>query len=210
MKNKFVIGYYNLANFVTLTGLVCSVLACFMAASGNHFLAMLTLSLAALCDATDGRIARANRSATNRSRFYGVQLDSLCDMVSFGAVPCFIAYQMGYNGIIDILLYLLFCVCGATRLANFNTEAAVDSPDLKLKHFTGVPIPFSAVLLPLLVIVHMLAGHLSILFRLAFLVVGIGYVVRVKVPKPDGKAQAIIGAYMLACLIAILVIQLVK
>jgi phosphatidylserine synthase len=95
-------------------------------------------------------------------------------------------------------------------LANFNTEAAVDSPDLKLKHFTGVPIPFSAVLLPLLVIVHMLAGHLSILFRLAFLVVGIGYVVRVKVPKPDGKAQAIIGAYMLACLIAIFVIQLVK
>ena len=114
------------------------------------------------------------------------------------------------DSIIDILLYLLFCVCGATRLANFNTEAAVDSPDLKLKHFTGVPIPFSAVLLPLLVIVHMLAGHLSILFRLAFLVVGIGYVVRVKVPKPDGKAQAIIGAYMLACLIAIFVIQLVK
>ncbi len=210
MKNKFVIGYYNLANFVTLTGLVCAVLSCFIAASGNLFLSMLCLSFAALCDATDGRIARANPSSTKRSRFYGVQLDSLCDMVSFGVVPCMIAYQMGYNGIIDILLYLLFGVCGATRLANFNTEAAVDSADLKMNHFTGVPIPFSAMMLPLLAIVHMLAGHLSLLFRLAFLVVGVGYILRVRIPKPSGKAQLIMGVYMLACVIALLVIQLVK
>lgn len=210
MKNKFVIGYYNPANFVTLAGLACAVLACFTVAGGNYFLTVLCLSFAALCDATDGRIARANQSATNRSRFYGVQLDSLCDMVSFGAVPCFIAYQMGYNGVIDILLYLLFGICGATRLANFNTEAAVDSPDLKMKHFTGIPIPFSAVLFPVLVIVHMLAGHLSLLFRLAFLVVGVGYILRIRVPKPSGKVQLFIGVYMLACLIAVLVIQLVK
>lgn len=210
MKNKFVIGYYNLANFVTLTGLVCAVLACFVAASGNFFLSMLCLSLAALCDATDGRIARANPSATKRSRFYGVQLDSLCDMVSFGVVPCMIAYLMGYNGVIDIILYLLFGVCGATRLANFNTEAAVDSADLKMNHFTGVPIPFSAMILPLLVIVHMLAGHLALLFRIAFLVVGLGYILRVRIPKPSGKAQLIMGVYMLACVIALLVIQLVK
>lgn len=210
MKNRFVIGYYNLANFVTLAGLMLAVLACFMVSSGNLFLTVLFLSLAALCDAMDGRIARANPSATKRSRFYGVQLDSLCDMVSFGAAPCFIAYQLGYNGVIDIILYLLFVFCGATRLANFNTEAAVDSADMKLSHFTGIPIPFSAMLLPLLIIVHMLAGSVRWLFPLAFFVVGAGYILRIRVPKPSGKAQLFMGVYMLATLIAVLVIQLVK
>ncbi len=209
MKNKFVIGYYNLANCVTLSGLACSLLAAFMIQGGNMFLAMLCMCLAALCDAMDGRIARATPSVTKKGRFYGVQLDSLCDMVSFGAVPCFAAYQMGYNGTFDILIYMLFVICGAIRLANFNTEAASDSEPVRLKYFTGVPIPFSAVLFPLLVIVHMLAGHLSVLFRIAFLLVGFGYILRIRVPKPSGKAQLIIGGYMLACLITILVIQLV-
>ncbi len=210
MKNRFVIGYYNLANFVTLAGLMFAVLSCFMVASGNLFLTVLFLGLAALCDSMDGRIARANPSATKRSRFYGVQLDSLCDMVSFGVVPCFIAYLMGYNGVLDIILYLLFAACGATRLANFNTEAALDSGDMKMNHFTGVPIPVSAMLFPLLVIVHMLVGPLSILFRLAFLVVGVGYIIRIRIPKPSGKVLIGMGAYMLATLIAVLIIQIVK
>jgi len=51
---------------------------------------------------------------------------------------------------------------------------------------------------------------LSLLFRLAFLVVGVGYILRVRIPKPSGKAQLIMGVYMLACVIALLVIQLVK
>lgn len=209
MKNKLVIGYYNLANFVTLSGLACALLACFMITSGNMFLAMLCLSLAALCDAMDGRIARATPSVSKKGRFYGVQLDSLCDMVSFGAVPCFVAYQMGYNGTIDILLYMLFVICGAIRLANFNTDAASEGEPVRVKYFTGIPIPFSAVLFPLLAIIHMLAGHLFILFRLVFLLVGVGYILRIRVPKPSGLAQVIMGGYLLACLVAILVIQLV-
>lgn len=208
MKNKLVIGYYNLANFVTLSGLACSLLACFMIKEENTFLAMLCLCLAALCDAMDGRIARATPSVSKKGRFYGVQLDSLCDMVSFGAVPCFVAYRMGYDGTIDILLYMLFVICGAIRLANFNTDAASEGEPVRVKYFTGIPIPFSAVLFPLLAIVHMLAGPMFILFRIAFLFVGVGYILRIRVPKPSGKAQLIIGCYLLACLITILVLQL--
>ena len=208
MKNKLVIGYYNLANFVTLSGLACSLLACFMINEENTFLAMLCLCLAALCDAMDGRIARATPSVSKKGRFYGVQLDSLCDMVSFGAVPCFVAYRMGYDGTIDILLYMLFVICGAIRLANFNTDAASEGEPVRVKYFTGIPIPFSAVLFPLLAIVHMLAGPMFILFRIAFLFVGVGYILRIRVPKPSGKAQLIIGCYLLACLITILVLQL--
>ena len=211
MKNKYIIGYYNLANLVTILGLACAVLSCFMIAGGHFFLAMLAFCITGLCDAMDGRIARASTSTTKRARFYGVQLDSLCDVVSFGAVPCFMAYLLGYNRTFDIVIYMLFSICGAIRLANFNTEAAVDTADMKPKHFTGIPIPFSIVVFPLLMIIHLLVGNpIFWLFRIVFLTVGIGYILRIRVPKPSGKMQFLIGIYEVICLIILLMITALK
>lgn len=211
MKNKYVIGYYNPANLVTVSGAACAMLACFMTARGHYCLAMAALSVAALCDALDGKIARATLSTGKRARFYGVQMDSLCDLVSFGVAPCFIAYLMEYNQTIDILLYLLFIICGAIRLANFNTEAAMDTPDMKMNHFTGIPIPFSASAMPLLVIIHLLVGSPVLwLSRLLFLTIGIGYILRFKIPKPSGKVQALFGVYAVVCLIILAIIANVK
>ncbi len=211
MKNKYVIGYYNPANLVTISGAMCAVLACFMTARGHYCLAMAALSVAALCDALDGRIARATLTTGTRARFYGVQMDSLCDLVSFGVAPCFIAYLMGYDHTVDTLLYLLFIICGAIRLANFNTEATMDTPDLKMKYFTGVPIPFSASVMPLLVIVHLLVGSpVFWLSRILFLAIGAGYILRFKIPKPSGKVQMFFGVYAVICLIILAIIANVK
>lgn len=208
MKNRFLIGYYNLANLVTLLGLCCALLACFLLAQGNTAVAMLAFACAGLCDMMDGRIARASNTSGKRVRFYGVQLDSLCDVVSFGIVPCFMAFWLGYRGTLDILIYLVFAACGATRLANFNTEVAMDSPNLRSSHFTGLPIPFSVIVFPLLMIVHVLAGPVAWLFRLVFLLLGIGYILRVRVPKPTGKLQIAIILFELVVLIALLIITL--
>lgn len=208
MKNRFFIGYYNLANLVTILGLCCSLLACFLMAQNNFAVAMLAFACAGLCDMMDGRIARASNASGKRVRFYGVQLDSLCDVVSFGMVPCFMAFWLKYDGIVDILIYLLFVACGATRLANFNMEVALDSPNLRSSHFTGVPIPFSVIVFPLLMIVHILAGPVAWLFRLAFLLTGIGYVLRVRIPKPSGRAQVVIILYELVVLITLLIVTL--
>ena len=208
MKNRFFIGYYNLANLVTMLGLCCALLACFLLAQGNSAVAMLAFACAGLCDMTDGRIARASGTTGKRVRFYGVQLDSLCDAVSFGMVPCFMAFWLGYDGTLDILLYLLFVACGVTRLANFNMEVALDSPNLRSSHFTGIPIPFSVIVFPLLMIVHVLAGPVAWLFRLVFLLTGIGYILRIRIPKPSGKAQLVIIFYELVVLITLLIITL--
>ena len=208
MKNRFVIGYYNLANLVTILGLCCALLACFLLAQGNTAVAMLAFACAGLCDMMDGRIARSSGTTGQRVRFYGVQLDSLCDVVSFGVVPCFMAFWLGYRGTPDILIYLLFSACGATRLANFNMEVALDSPNLRSNQFTGLPIPFSVIIFPLLLIVHVLAGPVAWLFRLVFLLVGFGYILRVRIPKPSGKLQIAIILYELAVLITLLFLTL--
>lgn len=211
MRNKYVIGYYNSANLVTLLGLACAVIACFMVAQGHYVAAMFAFCLTGLCDALDGRIARASQTMTKRARFYGVQLDSLCDVVSFGAVPCVMAYMLGYNRTIDIVIYALFIICGAIRLANFNTEAAVDTADMKPKHFTGVPIPFSVIIFPLLMIIHVLVGSPVLwLFRIIFCVVGFGYILRIRIPKPSGKLQFMIGVYELICMIVLIIVSATK
>ena len=209
MKNRFVIGYYNLANFVTILGLLCSLLSCFLIEQGHYTLAMVAFSSAGLCDMMDGRIARANPAAGKRVRYYGVQLDSLCDVVSFGVVPCFMAYWLGYNGTFDILIYLLFAFCGATRLANFNMEVALDSPNLKSNKFTGVPIPFTVPVFPLLLIIHLLVGHpVYWLFRLVLVLIAIGFILRIRIPKPTGRTQLILVVYQLIVLLALLITSL--
>ena len=210
MKSKFVIGYYNFADIVTMLGLVFGVLACFMV--GAHpVVAMMFLALAGLCDSMDGRIARANKNRTKREKFYGVQLDSLCDVVSFGAAPCIMAYQLGYQMAFDLVLYAIFICCGAIRLANFNTEAALDTPDLKMTHFTGFPIPTSVLIFPFPLILHLLTnGNAGWLFRILFLIVAFGYISRIRIPKPTGKQQLYIIGAVAALLLVLFIIALVQ
>lgn len=210
MKSKFVIGYYNLADLVTLFGLLCGVFSCVLVAQ-HPIVAMILIGLAALCDTMDGKIARTNKKSTKRERFYGVQLDSLCDLVSFGVAPCFMAYNLGYQTAFDLILYALFIACGAIRLANFNTEAALDTTDLRMRHFTGIPIPISGLVFPVVFILHLLTdGNVGWLFRIMFLLVGFGYICRVRFPKPTLKQQMIIGGFELLCLLIIIIVAIVK
>ncbi|MBQ0092337.1 MAG: CDP-alcohol phosphatidyltransferase family protein [Clostridiales bacterium] len=210
MKSKFVIGYYNFADIVTMLGLVFGVLACFLV--GAHpVVAMLFLALAGLCDSMDGRIARANKNRTKREKFYGVQLDSLCDVVSFGVAPAVMAYRLGYDTAFDLILYALFIACGAIRLANFNTEAALDTPDLKMTHFTGFPIPTSVLWFPLPLILHLLTnGSAGWLFRILFVLTAYGYISRIRIPKPAGRQQLVIFAYETVALLILFIIALAQ
>ena len=93
------IGFYSIANAVTLFGLISSVLSCFLAASGpeNIKFAVLMLFLAMICDMFDGKIARSTPNRGEKQQFYGVQLDSLCDVISFGVTPCFIAFRAAFS-----------------------------------------------------------------------------------------------------------------
>lgn len=200
------IGYFSLANTVTLLGLASSVMAVFCSSQKLYPLAVLMLLFAGLCDMFDGRIARVTSGRARREKIYGVQLDSLADVISFGVVPALIAYNMGYQGVIDLILYLVFIICGAIRLAYFNTQALSDTPDMNMKYFTGVPIPVSCVLLPFMILISMLINDLSIsqwLFRVFFLLLGIAYILKIRIKKFGLRVLATAAVFDIACLVAI-------
>ena len=202
------IGIYSIANFITLMGLTSSVVACFLAGIGSFKFALFMLFLACLCDTFDGRVARSNLNRTEKQKFYGIQLDSLCDLVSFGVTPCFIAFSFGFRGVLDIIIYCLFIVCGAIRLAYFNTLANEPSANPKEnKGFRGVPIPMSCPLMTLLFMLTLFTpANVSVwFFRIGMLALAIGYILNIKIKKPSLKRTAIFTAVQVVLLLIILI-----
>lgn len=138
---------YLLPNMITATSLFCGFLAMKFAmegrflpnASHNFVYAAYAILAAAVCDLLDGSVARLTRTQSN----FGVQLDSLCDLVSFGVAPAFIAYNFALNEMsrLGFAASFIFAMCGALRLARFNVQSSVGKAS---GNFAGIPIPMAA------------------------------------------------------------------
>jgi CDP-diacylglycerol--serine O-phosphatidyltransferase len=113
--------------------------------------AALAIFFAIFFDMFDGRVARMTRTQSD----FGVQLDSLADVISFGAAPALLVYKwaLAPMGFLGLFLSFSFAACGALRLARFNVLAARGD---KASHrfFTGLPIPLAAGALVSVVIAH--------------------------------------------------------
>lgn len=133
-------GIYMLPNMITLAALFAGFYAIVMAMNGRFDLATVAIFSAMVLDSLDGRVARM----TNTQSAFGEQMDSLSDMVSFGAAPALISYvwslkQLGRWGWIAAFVY---CACAALRLARFNVNTAV----VDKRYFQGLPSPAAAAL----------------------------------------------------------------
>jgi CDP-diacylglycerol--serine O-phosphatidyltransferase len=133
-------GIYILPNLFTLAALFGGFYAIVMAINGRFDLAAVGVFCAMVLDSLDGRVARM----TNTQSAFGEQMDSLSDMVSFGAAPALISYvwalkSLGRWGWIAAFVY---CACAALRLARFNVNTAV----VDKRYFQGLPSPAAAAL----------------------------------------------------------------
>ena len=133
-------GIYILPNLFTLAGLFGGFYAIVMAMDGRFDQAAIGVFSAMILDSLDGRIARM----TNTQSAFGEQMDSLSDMVSFGAAPALIAYVWGLStlGRWGWAAAFVYCACAALRLARFNVNTAV----VDKRFFQGLPSPAAAAL----------------------------------------------------------------
>ena len=137
---------------ITLLALASGITAIRFAIDGKWEIAVSFVICAGILDMLDGRAARM-LGADSR---FGAQLDSLADLVSFGVAPGIIMYRWSLEQLDHLgwIAALIFCACGAIRLARFNVESVRDEGATKGNpYFTGLPTPAAAcmVLLPLLV-----------------------------------------------------------
>jgi CDP-diacylglycerol--serine O-phosphatidyltransferase len=133
-------GIYILPNLFTLGGLFGGFYAVVMAMNGRFDMAAAGIFCAMVLDSLDGRVARM----TNTQSAFGEQMDSLADMVSFGAAPALIAYEWSLKGLgrWGWIAAFVYCACAALRLARFNVNTAV----VDKRYFQGLPSPAAAAL----------------------------------------------------------------
>ncbi len=134
-------GIYILPNLVTLAALFGGFYSIVMAMNGRFDMAAIGVFCAMVLDSLDGRVARM----TNTQSAFGEQMDSLSDMVSFGAAPALISYEWALRGLgrWGWIAAFVYCACAALRLARFNVNTGV----VDKRYFQGLPSPAAAAIL---------------------------------------------------------------
>ena len=201
------IGVYDYTVILTYLSLVSSVAGMFLACSGYIRCALACLALSGLLDAFDGKVARMKKDRTQQEKQYGVQIDSLCDMVCFGVLPVIICFHLGMHGPAGMAVLTAYCLAGLIRLAWFNVTADQPPRSDGKKYYQGMPITSISVILP----VTYAAGGL---FRSFFPVVlggvmlltGFLFIRRFAFRKPTSRELALLIVfggltvlYILAC-----------
>lgn len=130
---------YILPNLFTTGNLFFGFFSIIKSLQGDFMWASSAILLASVFDMLDGRVARL----TGGTSEFGVQYDSLCDLVSFGVAPAFIMYKAGLDdlGRMGWIICFLFLACGALRLARFNVQSSIGKAS---GDFIGLPIPMAA------------------------------------------------------------------
>ncbi len=129
---------YALPNLFTSANLLFGFLAITLAFKNQYESAAWAILLASVFDLLDGRVARLTQTTTS----FGVEFDSLCDLVSFGMAPSLLMYVACLQnfGRLGLAVAIIFALCGALRLARFNVLASV----LPKAYFQGLPIPIAS------------------------------------------------------------------
>ena len=150
------IGFYDYTVILTYVSVVSAFVGMVFAHKGIFGAAMLCLFLSGFCDAFDGTVARTKKNRTEDEKAFGIQLDSLCDVVSFGAAPAFACYCMGVNSPAGMVILAIFCICAVIRLAFFNVlEAKRQQVETGgNKYYRGLPVTSISVIFSLLYLFH--------------------------------------------------------
>lgn len=178
-------GVYVLPNLITTGGLFCGFYAVIAAIGGHFYQAALAILIAAVLDGLDGRVARLTRTASA----FGVQYDSLSDLIAFGLAPGVVVFLWALKpfdrfGWIAAFLYV---VCGALRLARFNVQVGQVNP----QYFVGLPIPAAAsVVAGTILFIHQIGGtgstaHWAVLIMMYFL----SFLMVSNIPYPSFKGM---------------------
>jgi len=131
-------GIYLLPSILTTFGMFAGFYSIIASINGDLTLAAISIMVAMLWDALDGRVARL----TNTQSDFGAQYDSLADLVSFGVAPALLVYEWSLSdlGRIGWLAAFIFLACAALRLARFNTQVGISDK----RYFQGLPSPAAA------------------------------------------------------------------
>ena len=152
---KHFVGYWHYGVILTYLSLALSICGiCFAAASGGprrSDIAAFFVLLAGLCDAFDGMVARTRRNRSDNDKLFGMNIDSLSDMVSFGVAPIMVGVALDMTRWYYCIVYIIFALCGLVRLAYYDVSEVnrLKNPaSARRDSYEGLPITNVSLALP--------------------------------------------------------------
>ena len=180
---KYFIGFFRKCDLLTMLGTSLAFLGIYLA-SENHFtVAVFCLLLCGVCDSFDGTLARKYKYSKEEQE-YGVQLDSLSDVICFGVLPAVITMLVS-KSYISVLIGIIFMLAGVVRLAYFNMLHTTNKA--KTGIYIGVPITAIAIVYPIvfLIVKSINFDILKIVMPSILLIMGLLEVSRINIKKPN-------------------------
>lgn len=182
---KMLIGYYTKSVFITYLGVISATIGMFLALNSKISYALICLVISGICDAFDGKVARKCKRS-NEEKSFGIQIDSLADMVSFVFLPITIFYGLGFTAWYNIVIFALFTLGGVIRLGYFNVIADEKGKDGPVKYYSGLPVTASAIIFPLIYFIKHFVSmpEFKIIYTLTMAFIALLYVLNFKLKKP--------------------------
>jgi len=197
-KKKPFIGYYKIWVMLTYLSAVFAIVGMSFALGGNIVLAMICLMTCGLCDMLDGPVAR-RKNRNEREKNYGMQIDALADLVSFGVFPVVIGYASVYGFITEdgyslrpilfIVIAAIYVLAALIRLAYFNAvEIELQQKKEKRKYYVGMPVTFVSIVIPLVYsICFLLKASFALAYPIMLFIISVAFLSRIKFPKIKGR-----------------------
>ena len=144
------IGFYDYTVILTYMSLISAVVGIGMASCGHPVLATFFLMFCGMCDMFDGKVARSKKNRTQDEKSFGIQIDSLVDVVAFGVLPAMMTIELCDHRWYAYMVSAFFVLAGVIRLAYYNVteELRQHQTDEVRKSYCGLPITTSSLIFP--------------------------------------------------------------
>lgn len=187
------IGVYDYTVIITYLSLASGITGMSFAFKGNLLATIVCILISGVCDMFDGVVARTKKNRTQDEKGFGIQIDSLCDIICFGVCPSIFLYFSGVNSVLGISVIGFYLLCGVIRLAFFNVLETNRQQHEGgcAKSYRGLPVTSAAILYPL---AYFICRFLScdaalIVYHVLPAVMGLLFIIDFRFPKIDiGKA----------------------
>ncbi len=195
------IGVYDYTVIATYAALIISIQGIFASTSGRPEVGLLCLMACGMIDTFDGKIARSKKDRTEVGKLFGIQIDSLNDLVCFGVLPAVIGFSLGMTSLLSKLVLSLFALAALIRLAYFNVleEQRQRETSADRVAYLGMPVTTVSVIMPFF---YLIAVYLDInminLLTVVLLALGIAFVSPLKVRKLKMPGIVLAGIVVLA------------
>ena len=143
------LGFYNYTVILTYIGMISGFTGIVFVIKGNILYALICLMVAGICDMFDGKIA-ATRKRTKAEKQFGVEIDSLSDLICFGVLPGALIFSICHSSNLGMMISSFYVLCALIRLAWFNVDELQrqENEEERRNVYLGLPVTTTAFLIP--------------------------------------------------------------